>query len=268
MIKRSIFLINSFLLLSLSSSQSAKEATDLPKRIIKDLIIKYQINEKIQYLAQFLPLDRTTLENTFFETLEKYEKHIEDLQNSANSENYYSIDLRETEHKNDILKKMSLILEALYLASITTNDLKKNKLLYKKLNLKFHPDKLVNTDEETKKEKTEFFQNIEPLLSSNTNDNCLNDMIKSIHEKRNEIIEQINNPPLLKTILNNAVKFNCATTLPVIGEAFGIALCNKTFAKLIPNSPQENKYRNECVANIRQSALQIEMKLIKLSRYP
>src|SRR6266404_4843200 len=315
MVKRASFLIYSLLILHLTFLQSGQEDIVLPKRIMRELINKYQINEEIAYLAQLLSLPRLVIKNKFIKYLKKYNN----LQQSNACKSHYSTDLKETERKaqqlttvlklanqsltknsepsivlqkslniqnklinnykilinneqivhlidkDNNLKKMSFILEALYFTAIDTKDLKENQKWYKLLSKKFHPDKTHHLDEKTQEEATNLFKTFQPLLNDNKSNNHLNDMIKAIREKRNESIEQINNPSLKNMVYKYITEFNCQTTLPIIGEGIGVALCNKTFAKLMPSSARENEYRDACVASARNSALQIETKLIKHS---
>src|SRR5438132_1139253 len=148
------------------------------------------------------------------------------------------------ENKNDTLKRMSLILQALYLNSTSSEDFKENKHWYRLLSKKFHPDKIKNVTEEIKKENTDFFSIFEPLLQSNKKNNSLKNMILSIYDKKNEkmqtrsdLIGQINNTRNNSSLFLN---FNCGQTLPMIGEGLGAALGNKLFASLKFITSEEN----------------------------
>lgn len=310
-----LILLHTFLLVSFSSLYSMDETTNLPKNVIKDLIINYQIDEPSTYLAQLLSLPRTTINKKLSKSLTKY---TDDLKYYSDSRERYTADLKETSLKlqqttntltyaekthgknsepykvlllslkiqeylikryeslieqdkfnnlvitQDTVEKMTLLLEALYLTAVSKEQLQENQKLYRQLSLKFHPDKTSNDNNEIQQQKNEFFTTLEPLLNSqtsNTSNSHLNDIIKSIREKRNEIIEQINNP----SALTYAGRFLCSTALPVIGEGIGIALCHKTFAQVMPRSAEENILHDICITNARSTALEIETKLVKLS---
>lgn len=202
-----------------------------------------------------------------------YKNLLTDLKIQKNFLESYEISLHndqlshriDIENKNYTLTKMTLILEALYLTTTSSKeDLQQNKQLFKKLSLQFHPDKINNLNEATIKEYQSFFTTFQPLLSADENSNRLNHIIESIRKKRNDTREQINNPPALTC----AAHFFCSTALPSIGEGLGIALCNKTFAKLMPSSARENDTHNACITAARKTALEIETKLVKLSHRP
>src|SRR5436190_9752500 len=95
MVKRASFLIHSFLILHLTFLQSGQEEIVLPKRIMRKLINKYQINEEIAYLAQLLSLPRLVIKNKFI----KYLKNYNSLQQFNAYKSHYSTDLKETERK-------------------------------------------------------------------------------------------------------------------------------------------------------------------------
>jgi hypothetical protein len=291
-----------------------EETEALPKNIIKDLVIKYQFDEKTAYLAKLLSLPKNSINNKLSQSLKRYKEELEEYRNSGN---HHKTDYEDTERnmqqintalestekslgKNskpykvllaslkaqenlikhyetsiedekldnlaiaqNSLEKMSIILEALYLSATNEQEIEENKKLYKKLSLEFHPDKTINEDNNIQQQKNDFFKTFKPLLSSNTNNNHLDDTIKAIHEKRNEIIQRINNP----SILTHIAHLSCSTALPHIGQAIGAALCNKTFTKLMPSSAEENICNTACVNSARKTALQIETKLVKLPRH-
>jgi hypothetical protein len=220
---------------NLPKTNNSKKITDQLKENIKQLINKYQFDEQSKYLAELLSLPRTTLANKVSQSLAK-----------------------------NNLKEAILIIEALYLTAITKEELKENSKLYKKLSLNFHPDKTKYDNEELKEQKSEFFKTFTPLLSANTSNEHLNGIIKSIHEKRAEIIEHINNP----SALTYAGHFFCSTALPPIGQAIGTILCHKTFAQIMPRSEGENILRDICVTKTRETALEIETKLVKIPHHP
>lgn len=313
MITYSKFLIYGFFILCFSSLYSMEDIKNLPNDIVRDMIIKYQIDEASIYLAQLLHLPRTKIQKKFSRSLKKYKNNLEAYHNPGSrfitdiketnlkmeqitnmlnyttkiygkkSEPYkvllsslkiqehliknYEKSIQEEKFENSILaqnnlKKMTFILEALFLTAISEEELAENRKLYRQLSLQFHSDKTANDTKEIQKQKSDFFgTTIEPLLSSNKKDNSLENIVKSIREKRDAIIEQINNP----SILNQTTQFCCTITLPSIGQGLGIALCNKTFAKLMPRSAGENDAHNACITAARKTALEIETKLIKLS---
>ncbi len=162
------------------------------------------------------------------------------------------------------LDKLTFLLEALYLTATTQEQLDENSKLYKKQSLRFHPDKIQDEESEIQKQKANFFTILQPLLGSDTGADHLNNIVKSIHEKRSERIEQINNP----SALTYAGHFLCSTTLPVMGHGLGAALCHKTFAQVMPRSEDENILRDICVASARKTALYIETKLAKIPYHP
>lgn len=256
MIKHTSLLLYSLLVLSFASlcpmekndlsiipcdkrSKNINKKRDFNKENIKQLINKYQFDADSIYLSQLLSLTRITLKTTLTQQQQD------------------AIRL----HSSDSLNKILLILEALYLISINQDDIDDNKKLYRTLSLKFHPDK--KTEPTIKKEYSDFFTEMGPILNENQSNNHLDIMIESIHRKRNEIIEQINNP----SALTYAGHFFCSTALPVIGKGLGIALCHKTVAQIMPRSAEENILHDICVAKARQTALEIETKLVKLSRH-
>ena len=96
MIKYLTFSMPGFLILFASFLHSSQEEVILPKNIIKDLIIKYQIDEDSIYLTKLLSLPRTTINEKFSKSLEKYK--IE-LQEYSDSKNHYATDLKETKLK-------------------------------------------------------------------------------------------------------------------------------------------------------------------------
>src|SRR5579863_9779794 len=320
MIKYSKILLLNFFALSISSLDAMQEIEHFSKKTIKDMIIKYQIDETT-YLTKLLSLSRENINDKFIKWLTKYREYEEELQTSVTSKSCYAEDFKRTKHKFqqantqlkvfrkrfgeetapytnrladskileqllknyelsikeeqlsfciDIknkkyaLKKITLILEALHLNAISEEDLNKNKKLYKQLSLKFHPDKIKNLDDNIKQEKAEFFKTFTPLLSEDKSTDHLNNIVKAIHEKRNEIIEQINNP----STLTYAGHFLCLTALPPIGQAIGTILCHKTFAQIMPRSEGENILRDICVTKTRETALEIETKLVKIPHHP
>jgi hypothetical protein len=162
------------------------------------------------------------------------------------------------------LEKITFLLEALYLTATTPEHLSENSKLYKRQSLHFHPDKIQDKEHEIQEQKSNFFKILQPLLGSDTGTDHLNNMIKTIHEKRNERIEQINNP----SALTCAAHFFCSTSLPIIGHGLGAALCHKTFAQVMPRSADENILRDICVTSTRKTALYIETKLAKIPYHP
>src|SRR5579863_9391293 len=82
MIKYSKFLVYSLLILSASFSYSS-QMDDLPKYAIKDMIIKYQIDETSIYLAKLLSLSRTAIKNKIDQSFEKYKDELEEYSNSG-----------------------------------------------------------------------------------------------------------------------------------------------------------------------------------------
>lgn len=250
----------------LAETKKLKEKT-------KQLIIKYQLIKKsLPYLVQLLSLNRNELlekitnENTKNETLFK---QYTQLLNQKTPIEYN--DKKE-------LKIIRLMIRALYLTSTEQDDIEANKKLFTQISLQYHPDKVANNLnhidqslwEPLKLDYQEFCKEYQSLLKNNDPDICYK-IIESIDQKRNdiikkrnEIIEQINNPPALTC----AAHFFCSTALPTIGQGLGIALCNKTFAKLMTRSAGENDAHKACVIAARTTALDIETKLVKLSRHP
>lgn len=320
MIKSSKLLIFSFLASSISFLHTMQEIEHLSKKTVKDMIIKYQIDNQSIYLASLLALPRETLINDVSESLKQYQ---EDLKKYRSSETHYAQDLKETEKKHSAtnkvlnyivdnfgeniepykvlsvssnlqknlmlqyeraienekttnfayaqnnLDKITFLLEALYLTATQPKHLSENSKLYKRQSLHFHPDKIQDKESEIQEQKSNFFKVLQPLLGSDTGTDHLNNIVKAIHEKRNERIEQINNP----SALTYAGHFFCSTALPMIGKGLGAAVYHKTFAQIIPraeneNTPNENILYNICVASARKTALDIETKLVKIPYHP
>lgn len=253
MIKSSKFLIFSFLATSILSLQAMEETENLPKKTVANMIIKYQSDETT-YLVQLLSLPRETIQNKITESIksevEEHSKCKDDQDQLTITQNH--------------LKEMTFLIEALYLIATTKDKINENKKLYRQLSLKFHPDKLQKFDKQIQEEKSSFFTTLEPLLGDDKSNNHLNNIVKTIREKRNEIIDQINNP----SISTYAAHFFCSTALPTIGHGLGIALCHKTFSQIMPRSADENILSDICVANARRTALDIETKLVKIPHHP
>jgi len=269
------------------------------------MIIKYQIDETSIYLAKLLSLPRAAIKNKIDQSFEKYkgelkeysnsgQYHAQDLKETQHKAKQIKKRLKKENNKNLLaslkiqnlliqkyesaidaeklnnltgaqnrLEKMTFLIEALYLTAITAEELRENNKLYRHLSIHFHPDKAKNEDGEIKEQKNEFFKTFTPLLSSNTSNDHLRNIIQSIQEKRNERIEQINNP----SALASAGHFLCSTAIPPIGQAIGTFLCHKTFAQIMPRSEDENILRDICVMKSRDTALEIETKLVKLPRH-
>ncbi len=300
MIKSSNLLIFSLLAASMSFLYTMEEEIKhLSKSTIKDMIVKYPIDET-SYLTKLLSLPREAINKKLNQSL------IKEAKNHSECDKYYAQDLEETKYKvqqiekclkkennaklleslkiqnflmqeyetaikneklaitQNSLDKMAFLIEVLYLTSTTQDDLHENKKLYKQLCLKFHPDKIKNLDENVKEEKTEFFKTFAPLLGEDTNSNHLVNIVRAIRQKRNDIIECINNP----SVSTSVTHFFCSTALPRIGYGFGAALCHKTFAQVMPRSAKENILRDICIASARNTALEIETKLVKIPFRP
>ncbi len=300
MVKYLKLLIFSFLATSISSLYTMEEGIEyLSKNTIKDMIIKYPI-EETSYLTELLSLSREAIKNKLNQSpqkeAEKYseceEHYAQDLKETKDKAQQIETRLKKEKNTKLLeslkiqnfliqeyeaaikeeklvitqksLEKMSFLIEVLYFTSTTQEELNENKKLYKQLSLKFHPDKIKNLDENIKQETTEFFKTFTPLLNKDTNSNHLVNIVRAIREKRNEIIDQVNNP----SISTYAAHFFCSTALPTIGHGLGIALCHKTFAQIMPRSAEEHILSDICVANARRTALDIETKLVKIPHHP